>query len=130
MWESESGLGLGRFRPKLHETDHIGTTRDLPIDESIVAADLKYSASVAGKNIAVRQFVNAAGRVAEPCGMSAIADPNSGPRKALLNTRIVKNEFGATAKRNASNFCAGEPIPFSRVKSISIATLPLSTIIF
>jgi hypothetical protein len=36
--------------------------------------------------------------------MSAIADPNSAPRKTLLNTRTVKNEFGFTTKCNVSIF--------------------------
>ena len=34
---------------------------------------------------------------AEFCGTSAM-DPGSGPRSTSLNTRMLKNEFAATAK--------------------------------
>src|SRR6266508_7057477 len=75
---------------------------------------------------------------AEGFGMSAIAEPASTPRKTSLNTRIVKNEFGAATKDNSesvreeavSNFCVAEPLPFSWFKSIFITMLPLAAIIF
>jgi hypothetical protein len=56
----------------------------------------------------------------------------------LLKTRIGKKEFGATAKCNSESFGEGavsnlpvvELIPLIRLRSMSMVTLPLATIIF
>ena len=54
--------------------------------------------------------------------------PDSGPRRTLLTTRIVKKEFGRASKRNVSSFDSPvEAIPLSRFKSRSMMTVPLAT---
>jgi len=65
--------------------------------------------------LAIRRVLAAAGRFATLCGMSII-EPGSSPRKSLLKTRIVKNEFGVTSKRNVFNCAALDLPPFIRVK--------------
>ena len=66
---------------------------------------------------------------AEFCGTSAI-EPWSGPRRRSLKTKMLKKELAATANCSLTVDCAAEPIPFNRLRSRSIVTLPFSTIIF
>ena len=61
--------------------------------------------------------------------MSAI-DPESGPRRRSLKTRMVKKELAATAKCNVTGLATRELLPFNPFRSRSNVTLPLSTIIF
>ena len=62
-------------------------------------------------------------------GLSAI-EPWSGPRRRSLKTRMVKKELAATANCSVAGLAERELIPFNRLRSRSIVTLPFSTIIF
>ncbi|HEY0546571.1 MAG TPA: hypothetical protein VGC91_14430 [Pyrinomonadaceae bacterium] len=61
--------------------------------------------------------------------MSPIA-LGKGPRNSPLKTRTVKKELASTSKRNPLDRESFAPVPLSRFKLSSIATLPLATIIF
>ena len=53
--------------------------------------------------IMLTEAFSGTGRSVVFCGISPI-EPDSAARKRSLKTRIVKNEFGFTTKRNVSNF--------------------------
>lgn len=72
---------------------------------------------------------NKEGSTMECCGTNTI-EPSSGPRKRSLKTRMLKNEFAATANCKRSSFPLPILIPFNRFTSRSIVTVPFSTIIF
>jgi hypothetical protein len=62
-------------------------------------------------------------------GSNAI-EPGSGPRNKSLKTRMGKKELAAIANCRLSKFCEAGLIPFNRLRSRFIVTVPFSTIIF
>src|SRR5438552_19050860 len=64
-----------------------------------------------------------------PAGTKVI-DPCSGPRSRLLDTRMGKKELAPTANWSVAGLATRELFPLNPLRSRSIVTLPLSTIIF
>jgi hypothetical protein len=68
----------------------------------------------------------------EVCGTfgSNVIEPGSGPRNKSLKTKMGKKELVAIANCRLSKFCEAGLIPFNRLRSRFIVTVPFSTIIF